>query len=176
MSEMLKTVRNFIDCMKANPATREQFKTNKLTPRKEYNNKINESEINTCKLDQVQQLINKDKDIVFNALVAADYIDKVNCTNGPSHQQAWLAGKYNLDDYFTAVAERLDIYNIDELCPTTGTVFQTFANNNLDTKINTLFDTGAMKSVMSWNMYKKLKLNNLDTTRILHVVEASGES
>ena len=33
-----------------------------------------------------------------------------------------------------------------------------------------------MKSVMSWNMYKKLKLNNLDTTSILHVVGASGES
>ena len=72
------------------------------------------------------------------------------------------------------VAERLDIYNINELGPTTGTVFQTFANNNLDTKINTLFDTGAMKSVMSWNMYKKL--NNLDTTSIPHVVGASGES
>ena len=56
--------------------------------------------------------------------------------------------------------ERLDIYNIDELGPTTGTVFQMVANNNLDTKINTLFDTGAMKSVMSWNMYKRLELNN----------------
>ena len=33
-----------------------------------------------------------------------------------------------------------------------------------------------MKSVMSWNMYKKLKLNNLDTTSILHVVGVSGES
>ena len=74
------------------------------------------------------------------------------------------------------VAERLDIYNIDELGPTTGTVFQTFANNNLDTKISTLFDTDAMKSVMSWNMYKKLELNNLDTTSIPHVVGASGES
>ena len=31
MSEMLKTVRSFIDFMKANPTTREQFKTNKLT-------------------------------------------------------------------------------------------------------------------------------------------------
>ena len=88
MSEMLKTVRNFIDCMKANPATREQFKTNKLTTRKEYNNKINESEINACNLDQVQQLVNEDKDKVFDALVAADYIDEVNCTDGPSHQQA----------------------------------------------------------------------------------------
>ena len=58
----------------------------------------------------------------------------------------------------------------------TGTVFQVFANNNLDIKINTLFDTGAMKSVMSWKMYQKLNLNDLDTTSILHVVGASGES
>ena len=88
MSKMLKTVRNFIDCMKANPATREQFKTNKLTACKEYNNEINKSEINACNLDQVQQLINEEKDIVFNTLVAADYIDEVDCTDRPNHQQA----------------------------------------------------------------------------------------
>ena len=70
------------------------------------------------------------------------------------------------------VAEQLDIYNIDKLGPTTGTVFQIFANNNLDT----LFDTGAIKSVMSWKMYQHLKLNDLDTASILHVVGASGES
>ena len=74
------------------------------------------------------------------------------------------------------MAENIDIYNIDELGPTTGTVFQVFANNNLDTKINTLFDTGAMKSVMSLEMHKKLKLNELDTLSIPHVVGASGES
>ena len=51
-----------------------------------------------------------------------------------------------------------------------------FANNNLDIKINTLFNTAAMKSVMSWKMYKKLKLDNLDTSSIPHVVGASGES
>ena len=56
--------------------------------------------------------------------------------------------KYNPDDYFTAVAEKLDICNIDELGPITGTVFQVFANNNFDVKINTLFNTGAMKSVL----------------------------
>ena len=33
-----------------------------------------------------------------------------------------------------------------------------------------------MKSVMSLEMYKELKLNNLDTSSIPHVVEASGES
>ena len=74
------------------------------------------------------------------------------------------------------VAEKLDIYNIDELGPTTGTVFQIFANSNLDVKINTLFDTGAMKSVMSWKIYQKLNLNDLDMASILHVVGASGES
>ena len=65
---------------------------------------------------------------------------------------------------------------MDKLGPTTGTVFQIFANNNLNTKINTLFDTGAMKSVMSLEMYKKLKLKSLDSTSIPHVVAASGES
>ena len=70
----------------------------------------------------------------------------------------------------------MDIFNIDELGPTTGTVFQVFANNNLDVKINTLFNTDAMKSVMSWKMYEKLKLKDLDTTSIPHVVGASGES
>ena len=70
----------------------------------------------------------------------------------------------------------MDIYDIDELGPTTGTVFQIFANNNQAIKINTLFDTGAMKSVMSLEMNKKLKLDDLNTTSIPHVVGASGES
>ena len=74
------------------------------------------------------------------------------------------------------VANNMDIYNIDELGPTTGTVFQIFANNNQAIKINTLFDTGAMKSVMSLEMYKKLKLDDLNTTSIPHVVGASGKS
>ena len=43
--------------------------------------------------------------------------------------------KYNPDNYLTAVAEKLDIDNIDELGPTTGTVFQVFANNNLNVKL-----------------------------------------
>ena len=74
------------------------------------------------------------------------------------------------------VAEHLEIYNIDELGPTTGTVFQIFANNIPDLKINTLFDTVAMKSVMSFDTYQKLKLDKLNTTSILHVVGASGET
>ena len=88
MLEMLQTVRGFINFMKTNPTTRDQFKSNKLTTCKEYNNEINESEINSCSLDQVQQLINEDKDTFFDALVAADYIDEIKCTDGTSHQQA----------------------------------------------------------------------------------------
>ena len=68
------------------------------------------------------------------------------------------------------VAEHLEIYNIDKLGPTTGTVFQILANNNSDLKINALFDTGAMKSVMSFDTYQKLILDKLNTTSILHVV------
>ena len=33
-----------------------------------------------------------------------------------------------------------------------------------------------MKSIISLEMYKKLKLKNLDSTSIPHVVGASGES
>ena len=88
MLEMLQMVRGFINFMKTNPTSRDQFKSNKLTTCKEYNNEVNESEINSCSLDQVQQLISEDKDIVFDALVAADYIDEIECTDGTSHQQA----------------------------------------------------------------------------------------
>ena len=70
----------------------------------------------------------------------------------------------------------MDIYNIDKLGPTTGTLFQVFANNKLEAKINTHFHTGAMKSVMSLEMYKNLKLNERDASSITHVVGASGES
>ena len=84
-------------------------------------------------------------------------MDEIDCTDGVRQQQAWLPEKYNPGDYFREVAKNVDIYNIDKLGPTTGTVFEIFANNNLDVKINTLFDTGAMKSVMSLEMYKKTK-------------------
>ena len=59
--------------MKANPTTREQLKANKLAVRKEYDNEVNESDIQSSSLDQVQQFISEDKDLVFDTLVAADY-------------------------------------------------------------------------------------------------------
>ena len=39
-------------------------------------------------LEQVQQFFKEDLDIVFDALVAADYIDKIECTDGICQQQA----------------------------------------------------------------------------------------
>ena len=81
MMDMMQTVKGFINLIKANPTTREHYKTNKLANRK-YDSEVNESEIKSSNLDQVQQFFNKDSDIVFDALVAADYIDEIDCTDG----------------------------------------------------------------------------------------------
>ena len=85
--ELVQTVRQFINFMKTCPASRDQFKTNKLS-RQNFHNEVNESEIHTNSLEEVQQLINKDTDLVFDALVAADYIDEINGTDGNSQQIA----------------------------------------------------------------------------------------
>ena len=77
MMEMMQMVRGFINLIKANPTTREHYKSNKLVTRK-YNNEVNESEIQSSSLDQVQQFFNEDTDLVFDTLVAADYIDKID--------------------------------------------------------------------------------------------------
>ena len=54
--EMMQLVRGFINLIKANPTTREQYKSNKLATRK-YDNKVNESEIQSSSLEQVQQFV-----------------------------------------------------------------------------------------------------------------------
>ena len=87
MMEIMQTVRGFINLIKANPTTREQHKSNKLASRK-YDNEVNESDIHTSSLDQVQQFFNEDTDVVFHALVATDYIDEIDCTDGRHQQQA----------------------------------------------------------------------------------------
>ena len=151
--------------MKSCPASREQFKSNQIASRN-FQNKVNESKIHTSSLEQVQQLINEDADLFFHVLVAADYINEIEGMDGNSQLTAWLTKKYNPNNYFTAVTEQLEIYSIDKPGQTTGTVFQMFANNNSDLKINTIFDTGAMKSVMSFDIYQKLKLDKLNTASI----------
>ena len=80
--EMMQTVRGFINLIKANPTTREQYKSCK------YDNEVNKSEIQSSSLEQVQQFFNKDSDIIFDSLVAADYIDEIDCTDDTRQQQA----------------------------------------------------------------------------------------
>ena len=87
MMEMMQTVRGFINLIKANPTTRDHYKTNKLASRK-YDNEVNESEIKTSNLDQVQQFFNEDADVVFDALVVADYIDEIDCTDSARQPSA----------------------------------------------------------------------------------------
>ena len=83
--ELMQTVRNFVNFMKVNPSSREQFKTNKIAPHS-FHNEVNESEIHASSLDQVQQLINEDADLISDTLVAADYIDEIECSDGNSQQ------------------------------------------------------------------------------------------
>ena len=64
-----------------------KYKSNKLATRR-YDNEVNESEIQSSSLEQVQQFFNEDLDVIFDALVAADYIDEIECTDGTCQQQA----------------------------------------------------------------------------------------
>ena len=52
-------------------------------------------------------------------------------------------------------------------------MFETSINN---TKMKTLFDTGATKSVMSGRMWRELKLGPLDERNLPSVVGANGSS
>ena len=85
--ELMQTVRNFITFMKANPTSREHFKINKL-PNCNFSNEVNESEIYSSSLDQIQQVVNEDTNLVFDALVAADYIDVIDCMDNNNQQHA----------------------------------------------------------------------------------------
>ena len=83
----MQTVRNFINFIKTHPSNREQFKTNNILLCN-FNNEVNKSQIHASSSEQVQQLTNEDADLVFDALVAANYIDKIKCTDGSSQQNA----------------------------------------------------------------------------------------
>ena len=85
--DVIHTVRNFINYMKGNPAQRQFFKTNKIVPCR-FNTEVNESEIQSSNLEQIQQAVNEDQDLVFDALVAADYVDEINTSNNEGHQSA----------------------------------------------------------------------------------------
>ena len=85
--ELMQTVRSFITFMKTHPSSSKHFKSNKLSSHN-FNNEVNESEIYSSSLDQVQQVINEDADLVFEALMAADYINEIECMDGSSQKNA----------------------------------------------------------------------------------------
>ena len=85
--EMMQTVRGFINLIKTNPTSKEHYKANKLATSK-CDNEINESEIQSSSLEQVQRFFNEDSDAIFDALVAADYIDQIECKDSNYQQQA----------------------------------------------------------------------------------------
>ena len=87
MMEMMQTVRGFINLIKENSTTREHYKSNELASHK-YDNEVNKSEIQSSSLDHVQQFFNEDTDLIFDALVAADYIDKIDGMDGICQPQA----------------------------------------------------------------------------------------
>ena len=83
---------------------------------------------------------------------------------------------YDPENYLHTIPEQTDICSLEEIGSRTGTVFEIFANKNKNLLINALFDTGASKSVMLYNTFKKLKLEELDSKGLPHMVGASGES
>ena len=83
--EMMQTVRGFINLIKANPTTREHYKSNKLATHK-YDTEDNESEIQSSSLEQVQEFFNEDLDVIFDALVATDYIEEIECMDSICQQ------------------------------------------------------------------------------------------
>ena len=69
---------------------------------------------------------------------------------------------YEPENYLKTVPEYSEICSLEEIGSRTGTVFKILANNNKNLSINALFDTGASKSVMSYNTFKRLNLEKLD--------------
>ena len=149
------------------------MKMKKIVPR--TTGDVNENKIHTSSLEQVQKVINEASDLICDALVTANYINELEVQE--NHQSsAWLPVKYNPDEYFTAVPEPIDVYDVNKFGSTSGTVFPVVANGKTLLKINTLYDTGAMKSVMSLSMYNILKKQQMDKANLPHIVGASGKS
>ena len=105
----------------------------------------------------------KTPDLLFIALVAADYIDEINTSNNEENQSAGLRTGYKPDNYLQTIPEHTEICSLEEIGSRTGTVFEVFANNNQNLSKNALFDTGASKSVLSHNTFIKLKLDELES-------------
>ena len=56
------------------------MKTNKIALRK--TNNVKKGDIHTGSLEQIQTLVNEDTNLVYNALIVADYIDELEAQEG----------------------------------------------------------------------------------------------
>ena len=164
--EMFSTLRSTVDQLKEHrQANRHTFK--KIPDVTKYRNReeVREDTIAEMRIEELQDILRDHIDLIFNALVIHDYIEEVD---------AWLPSGYEPESYFTCIPEKEEIYKIDETKSTEeGTVFETSINN---TKMKTLFDTGATKSIMSGKMWRDLKLGPLDDRNLPSVVGANGSS
>ena len=115
---------------------------------------VSEDSIATITIDEIQRTLKEDLNIVYDALVASNYIEEIT--------EASLPKGYTPEDYFTSIPDTTDICQIDDsLGSEKGTVFKIDIENRT---INTLFDTGATRSVMSADTFKILKLKDKDLT------------
>ena len=73
--EMMQTVRGFINLIKANPTTRDHYKTNKLANCK-YDSEVNESEIKTSNLDQIQQIFNINNRQFYQTFIVCEHLKR----------------------------------------------------------------------------------------------------
>ena len=66
------------------------MKMNKIVPR--TTGDVNENKIHTSSLEQVQKLVNEDSDLIYDALVTADYINELEVQEN-RQSSAWLPVK-----------------------------------------------------------------------------------
>ena len=129
-------------------------------------NEVSEDSIATISIEKIQRSLKEDVNTIYDTLIASDYIEEV--------AEVCLPKGYNPDEYFTSIPEPMEICRIDDtLGSGRYTVFQI---NIANRKVFTLFNTGASRSVMSGDTFRKLKLSNkdLDTKNLPIVVGANG--
>ena len=150
--EIMRTLRNMIDFLKGktDKVVEDIKRMPKVKPRGV--NKVSEDSIATISIEQIQRILKEDINTIYDALVASDYIEEI--------AKVCLPKGYNPDEYFTSIPEPTEICRIDDtLGSERGTVFKI---NIANREVFTLFDTGASRSVMSGETFRKLNLDNND--------------
>ena len=166
--EIMRTLRNMIDFLKGktDKVVEDIKRMPKVNPRGV--NEVSEDSIATISIEEIQRILKEDINTVYDALIASDYIEEVT--------EVRLPKGYNPEEYFTSIPKPTEICRRDDtLGSERGTVFKI---NIANREVFTLFNTGASKSVMSGDTFRKLNLDSkdLDTKNLPTVVGANGTS